>query len=218
MARPRTTRRATTPATNSSRASARASTRAAKHASTRLSSTESSTTGLLMTNQTHALDDPLVIDALAQALAPIDLEPKRRAMLRDRILSRADIRPSDADGAHARSSARLSEIGGFVTIAKDEGAWQPLHPGVTMKFLHDHGEAQSFLLRLAPGASIPMHSHDGDELCVVLEGTVRLNDVEGRAGTFHLALPGSGHQLVTTDNGCLLYLRANLDSGVRFGA
>lgn len=161
-----------------------------------------------MTTHRNALDDQLVIDALAQALVPTELAPERRAALRDRILGRAA----------AQSASVATSGGGFITIARDEGAWQPLHPGVTMKFLHDHGDAQSFLLRLEPGASIPVHAHEGDELCVVLEGTVRLNDVEGRAGTFHLALPGSGHQVVRSDAGCLLYLRANLDTGIRFAA
>lgn len=169
-----------------------------------------STTSASMTNQPTALDDQFVIEALTHALVPAELAPERRSALRDRILARAEATTSQATANIAGS--------GFVTIAKDEGQWQTLHPGVTMKFLHDHGDAQSFLLRLEAGASIPMHSHEGDELCVVLEGSVLLNEVEGRAGTFHLALPGSGHQTVTSDTGCLLYLRANLDTGVRFAA
>lgn len=166
------------------------------------------TTDRSMTTRPQALDDQLVIDALAQALVPIELAPQRHSALRDRVLARVEALPKEA--------AAIAPDAGFVTIAKDEGPWQSLYPGVTMKFLHDHGEAQSFLLRLEAGASIPVHSHEGDELCVVLEGTVCLNGIEGRAGTFHLALPGSGHQTVTSDTGCLLYLRANLDGGIRF--
>lgn len=136
---------------------------------------------------------------IAKDIQPIEPAADRREPLRDRILK-----------------ATRADAPGLVTIKPGEGDWQPVFSGVEMKFLHDHGDAQSFLVRLAAGASIAPHTHGGDELCVVLEGTVRLGDVEAGPGTYHLALVGSSHRMITTATGCTLFLRANLDHGMRF--
>ena len=92
-----------------------------------------------------------------------------------------------------------------------DGDWQSINRGVALKVLHDHGDAQSFLLRLAPGAKFAAHPHQAEELCVVLEGDVRLGDVDAGPGTYHLALAGSRHHELSSRNGCVLFLRANLD-------
>jgi anti-sigma factor ChrR (cupin superfamily) len=141
------------------------------------------------------LDDELV-EALLEAIRPVAPPQARLGAMRASVLERAH---------QAKALAAI-------TVQPDEGRWQRLLDGVELKVLHDHGDAQSFLLRLAPGARLPVHAHDGDELCVVLEGTVELDGIVGRAGTFHLALQGSEHQVVSTPSGCLLFLRANLDS------
>ena len=84
-------------------------------------------------------------------------------------------------------------------------------PRIELRFLQDHGEDQSFLLRLEPGASLPAHHHHQDEDCVVLQGSVRLGDIEAGTGTFHLALDGSDHGVVSAATSCVLYLRTSLD-------
>jgi anti-sigma factor ChrR (cupin superfamily) len=139
-------------------------------------------------------DDTAIAAAIAESLAPIEPAPDRRAALRERLLERARGAPA-----------------AIVTVQPHEGAWQPVQPGVELKLLHDHGDAQSFLLRMQPGARIDRHAHTADELCMVLEGEVLLGDVVGRAGTYHLALAGSEHDAISTRTGCLLFLRANLD-------
>lgn len=158
-----------------------------------------------VTNMSEDLPlDTATIAALSASLNPVTLSREREAALRARVLSRA------------RAEGRGKAEDGFVTVQGSEGTWQPVFRGVEMKLLHDHGEAQSFLLRLAPGASLPLHSHASDELCVVLEGTVQLNDQVGVAGTFHLAQAGSRHNAVSSKTGCVLFLRADLRQGVRF--
>lgn len=146
------------------------------------------------------MDEPIEFDvlapALAEALVPIEPAPGRKAALRARLLERA--RPA------------------FVTVGPGGDGWQPMGPGVQMKVLHDHGDAQSFMLRMAPGSSVPRHGHASEELCVVLEGNVRLGNIEAGPGTYHLALAGSEHGEISTVTGCLLYLRADLERGIRF--
>lgn len=141
----------------------------------------------------------LDFEALADALQPARMDPARERRLRDRILERART---------ARADAPLT------TVGPQDGEWQKVLAGVELKFLHDHGDAQSFLLRLAPGASLARHHHDREEVCVVLEGTVLLEGSEAGAGTYHLAPAGSDHASITTRTGCLLFLRASLDANL----
>jgi hypothetical protein len=44
-------------------------------------------------------------------------------------------------------------------------------------------------------------------LCVVLEGAVRLGDLEVGTGDFHLARAGSAHGEIVSVGGALLFLR-----------
>lgn len=146
-------------------------------------------------------------ERLADALVPTPLPPERSDALRGRVLDR--VRADRAPDHAAR----------FVTVPpRPADAWQPMFPGIELRLLHDHGAEQSFLLRMKAGARVPGHGHNGEELCVVVEGTVRLNDVVGTPGTFHLALPGSEHRVIEALTDCVLFLRANLDSGFRFHA
>lgn len=67
---------------------------------------------------------------------------------------------------------------------------------------------QSFLLRLDAGARLPAHDHPRcDEHCVVVEGSVRLGDVEVSRGDYHVAYAGSSHGELVSDHGAILYLR-----------
>jgi putative transcriptional regulator len=163
---------------------------------------------------TSVLDDDLeLVDTLVASLAdardaaPGGLAPDRDAAMRSALLGR--IHAEDAAAAPV-------SIAGLLTTPVPDHDWQPIWPGVRMHVLHDHGTEQSFLLRLDAGATIPPHSHAGEELCVVLEGEIELEDTVGRPGTFHLAQPGSHHRNLRARTGCLLYLRASLDHGMRF--
>jgi anti-sigma factor ChrR (cupin superfamily) len=104
-------------------------------------------------------------------------------------------RVADADASH-------------VTLAAGEGDWQPFMEGVTMKVLREHDGVLSYLLRLAPGASLPPHRHVLDEECVVLEGRVRVGSrVVLGAGAYHLAHEGSLHPSISSETGATIFLR-----------
>jgi quercetin dioxygenase-like cupin family protein len=134
---------------------------------------------------------PNLDEALLDAIAPIAPQPERAAALRERLVRL--VREAEPR---------------FVTVRASDGTWLPLAPNVAVKVLDDDGTMQAFLLRLDPGATLPAHDHPGsDELCVVLEGTVRLGDVEVSAGDYHLAPAGSRHGVVKTATGALLFLR-----------
>lgn len=133
-----------------------------------------------------------VAEALAAALAPATPKPERMRSLRERVLARV----------------RADEPQRFLTVRTTDGTWIPIAPKIAVKHLQDDGTMQSFLLRLDPGGRLPAHDHRyADELCVVVEGSVRLGDVEVSRGDFHLAFAGSSHGELVSDAGCILFLR-----------
>ena len=117
--------------------------------------------------------------------------PARARAIRHRLLERV----ADADDTH-------------VTIDADDGEWQPFLPGVRIKVLREQGGVLSYLLDLAPGASLPPHRHLMDEECVVVRGRIRVGTHHAvGSGGYHLAHAGALHAPVHTDTGALIFLR-----------
>jgi len=133
---------------------------------------------------------PELEEALAEAISPIEAAPARLAAVRSVVLDRV------------RSDKRR-----FVTVRYADGNWMPLTPNIAYKMLDDDGAMQAFLLKFDPGARLPAHDHHGDEMCVVLEGSVRLGDVEVSAGDYHMALSSSHHGDLVSDSGAVLFIR-----------
>ncbi len=116
--------------------------------------------------------------------------PRARA-IRRRLMERV----ADADTSHH-------------TIDADEGGWQPFLDGVSIKVLHESDGVLSYLLRLAPGATLPPHRHPQDEECVVLEGRLRVGTkIEIGPGGYHLAHRGALHATIGTPTGATIFLR-----------
>jgi quercetin dioxygenase-like cupin family protein len=87
--------------------------------------------------------------------------------------------------------------------------WVQLSKRMQVKVLNDDGVHLSWLLKLLPGGSLPAHDHaDGAEECMVLEGSLRLNGELFKAGDYQIALPGSVHHEVASDEGSLVFLRS----------
>jgi quercetin dioxygenase-like cupin family protein len=112
--------------------------------------------------------------------------------MRQRLLERV----ADDDSSHC-------------TVQAEQGHWQPFADGVRIKVLHENADGGlSYLLHLAPGASLPAHRHPLDEECVVLQGTLRVGShLQVGAGGWHLAHAGALHATLHTDTGALIYLR-----------
>jgi quercetin dioxygenase-like cupin family protein len=111
--------------------------------------------------------------------------------IRRRLLERV----ADADSSH-------------LTIASDEGEWEPFLEGVWIKVLREHGGVLSYLLRLEPGAALPAHRHPQDEECVVLEGRLRVGTgVAIGPGGYHLAHGGALHATISSETGATIFLR-----------
>ncbi len=139
-----------------------------------------------------ALDEDLV-DALNAELAAG--EPALDAATQQRIKSRL-LRRIAADNTPRH-----------VTHHPGDEGWQPFGEGLRIKVLHEAGGVMSYLLRLAPGASLPPHRHPVDEECVVLEGAVRIGSLVLGAGGFHLGRQDVLHDRLESPDGALIYLR-----------
>jgi anti-sigma factor ChrR (cupin superfamily) len=103
---------------------------------------------------------------------------------------------------------KIAESSLVHSVRRDDG-WINLSKRVQAKVLHDDGTSLSWLLKLLPGGGLPVHDHaDGAEECMILEGQLRINGEDFFAGDFQIALPGSVHHEVSSEQGSLVYLRS----------
>ncbi len=120
--------------------------------------------------------------------------------LRERLLSQVS-----GEVGKSLTDASLPAGAAFYNLRAHEGAWRELSPGVSVKFLfHDqvNGTLTS-LLKLAPGAKLETHFHSGKEQCYILSGDFCVNGEAFGPGDFHVALPGSTHQIVSSTTGAV---------------
>ena len=93
-----------------------------------------------------------------------------------------------------------------------DGGWrrlpfEPFRDGIDIHRIHGGpGDGELAILRYAPGAGVPRHTHLGTETILVLEGSQ--GDERGRygAGTLVVNPPGSSHA-VASEEGCVVLIR-----------
>jgi ChrR Cupin-like domain len=123
--------------------------------------------------------------------ADASLAPKTAREIKRRLLDHV----ADAESSH-------------VSIDAEQGLWQPFLADVQIKVVREFAGTLSYLLRLAPGASVPPHRHPLDEECVVVEGVLRIGSrSELGPGGYHLARQGTLHATLSTETGALVFLR-----------
>lgn len=133
-----------------------------------------------------------VFAALLTALVPID--PPAPGALKARILQRA-ARQAAADRA-------------IRTVPASDHGWAELIPKVHAKRVFTDGTAESWLVRLEPGARAPAHDHPAVEECVVLQGSVRyVGGSTLNAGDYEVVQAGGRHSELVSDGGALVFLR-----------
>ncbi|HEX6611218.1 MAG TPA: ChrR family anti-sigma-E factor [Hyphomicrobiaceae bacterium] len=109
--------------------------------------------------------------ALVSALSPVSLDRSQPAM--PEIISL----PAPAPVPASELPAPLSQlIGGSL----DDVRWRWIGPGLWHRPLKIGGEGSLQLIKAAPGASVPEHTHGGSEITLVLRGA--LIDSTGRYG------------------------------------
>lgn len=146
------------------------------------------------------------------------------AHARDAMLARLDAEPVGvaADEPVAEAEARPDgdrlprELHPYFGTSYRDLRWKMLVPGVhRVRARVPAGNGELFLLRIAPGRKMPMHSHRANELTVVLKGAYR--DALGRFAPGDAADLDSEveHQPVTEPGEACICLAA-LDAPLRF--
>jgi quercetin dioxygenase-like cupin family protein len=95
----------------------------------------------------------------------------------------------------------------MTTIRADDAGWTEVMPKVHAQFVYTDGTAQSYLVRLEPGARAPAHDHPDVEECIVLQGEVRyLGGSTLRAVDYECAPRGTHHSELVSETGALVFL------------
>lgn len=112
--------------------------------------------------------------------------------LKDQLMVR--IAAESASALHPDHSA-------MVVVRAGESPWHPGPlPGVSVRLLN---KKKTMLVRMEPGALLPMHHHPESEQCLVLEGSVTSGGVTVGAGDYVYMPAGSTHDdLRSGDSGC----------------
>ncbi len=89
-----------------------------------------------------------------------------------------------------------------------EPAWEQVAPGIECKLLatDDERHRVSMLVRLAPGASYPAHTHAGVEELHLLDGDLWIDARKLLPGDYNYGKPGAGDQRVRSGTGCTCVL------------
>jgi putative transcriptional regulator len=94
-------------------------------------------------------------------------------------------------------------------------SWLPLGPGVAHRPLMKRGRTTVRLIRALPGASVPVHSHEGRELTLVLTGGFHDETGQFGPGDLESATPETRHKPVA-DPGDVCINLALTDAPLRF--
>jgi anti-sigma factor ChrR (cupin superfamily) len=89
-----------------------------------------------------------------------------------------------------------------------EPEWEQVAPGIECKLLATDTERHrvSMLVRLAPGASYPAHTHAGVEELHLLEGELWIDERKLFPGDYNYGAPGAGDERVWSGTGCTCVL------------
>ncbi len=91
---------------------------------------------------------------------------------------------------------------------RTEPDWEEAAPGISCKLLATDTEKDrvSMLVRLAPGAAYPPHTHAGVEELYLLHGELMIDDKKLYPGDYNRAEAGSADQRVWSETGCTCVL------------
>jgi anti-sigma factor ChrR (cupin superfamily) len=113
----------------------------------------------------------------------------------------------------ARLALRIAEETGQLPVLPSalpwsEPEWEQVAPGIECKLLATDTERHrvSMLVRLAPGASYPGHTHAGVEELHLLDGELWIDDRKLLPGDYNYGTPGTGDDRVWSETGCTCVL------------
>ena len=124
----------------------------------------------------------------------------------------ADLLRPDAS-LQARLALRIAARSGQPPVQPparkwSEPEWEEAAPGIEYKLLATDAERcrVSMLVRLAPGASYPPHTHAGVEELHLLDGELWIDDRKLSPGDYNYGPPGTADYRVWSETGCTCVL------------
>jgi anti-sigma factor ChrR (cupin superfamily) len=121
------------------------------------------------------------------------------------------LRPSAS--LQARLARRVAEETGrqpapLPTPQWSEPEWEEVAAGITCKLLATDADRHrvSMLIRLAPGAHYPAHTHAGVEELHLLEGELWIDARKLLPGDYNCGTPGARDERVWSETGCTCFL------------
>jgi anti-sigma factor ChrR (cupin superfamily) len=113
----------------------------------------------------------------------------------------------------ARLALRIAEETGKQAVLPptqrwSEPEWEQVAPGIECKLLATDTERHrvSMLVRLAPGASYPAHTHANIEELHLLDGELWIDGRKLFPGDYNYGAPGAGDERVWSETGCTCLL------------
>src|SRR5579859_714031 len=113
----------------------------------------------------------------------------------------------------ARLARRIAEETGNEPVPPparqwSEPEWERVAPGIECKLLTTDAERHrvSMLVRLAPGASYPAHTHAGVEELHLLDGELWIDERKLFPGDYNYGPPGASDYRVFSETGCTCVL------------
>ena len=98
-----------------------------------------------------------------------------------------------------------------------EPAWEQVAPGIECKLLATDAQRHrvSMLVRLAPDASYPPHTHAGVEELHLLGGELWIDERKLMPGDYNYGAPGASDQRVWSETGCTCVLITSTKDALR---
>jgi hypothetical protein len=122
----------------------------------------------------------------------------------------------------ARLAVRVAEETGKEPVLPatrrwSEPDWEQVAPGIECKLLATDTERHrvSMLVRLAPGASYPAHTHAGVEELHLLDGELWIDERKLFPGDYNYGAPGTGDERVWSETGCTCLLVTSTNDTLR---
>lgn len=138
-------------------------------------------------------------------------EIEQRSQMPSPVEHTAAPRTATPSGYHVPKSLRQ-----FIQSGYDQVEWSRVSPAIKIATLcRDHDGSQVAISCVKPGGKMPHHSHTGDEITVVLEGSFSDEDGIYRKGDFILRDSRDKHKpIVTKDAECICLMV--LDGPIQF--
>jgi RNA polymerase sigma-70 factor (ECF subfamily) len=122
----------------------------------------------------------------------------------------------------ARLALRIAEETGKPPVPPparrwSEPEWEQVAPGIEGKLLATDTDRRrvSMLVRLAPGASYPAHTHAGVEELHLLDGELWIDARKLFPGDYNYGAPGAGDERVWSETGCTCVLVTSTEDTLR---